>query len=334
VSSLISSPLGRCRRCSQEIPSGALACPVCHALVHAEELGKLSEEAKNLEASGQSGPARENWLRALALLPPDSRQAEWIRTHAAALQYAVAEPPPAVPKNHWVRRLGPFGPLAVLLLKGKGLLAAVFKLKFLLSFAAFFGFYWAEFGAWFGAGFAALVLVHELGHFFEIKRRGLPADMPVFLPGLGAYVRWQALGVSLETRAMVSLAGPLAGCVASFVCLLVWWETGSALWSALARASAWLNALNLIPVWVLDGGQAANAIDKAGRLWLLTACLGLWLILGESIFFLVAAGAVWRLFTKDLPARPSRAATLYYAGLLVALGAVLRMTPATGFGPR
>jgi len=39
------------------------------------------------------------------------------------------------------------------------------------------------------------------------------------------------------------------------VCVLLWWKTGNGLWAALARAGAWLNVLNLIPVWLLDGGQ-------------------------------------------------------------------------------
>src|SRR5271163_4226572 len=118
------------------------------------------------------------------------------------------------------------GPIAVLLAKGKMLLTAIFKLKFLLSFVAFVGIYWAAFGMKFGIGFAVLILVHEMGHFIEIKRRGLPAEMPVFLPGLGAYVRWTALGVSTQTRAVVSLAGPMAGCLGAAVCALIWAKTG------------------------------------------------------------------------------------------------------------
>jgi len=93
-----------------------------------------------------------------------------------------------------------------------------------------------------------------MGHFVEIKRRGLPADMPVFLPGFGAYVRWSALGVSAQTRAFVSLAGPMAGCIGAAVCALLWLETGDAFWIGLASLSALLNVLNLIPIWVLDGG--------------------------------------------------------------------------------
>jgi hypothetical protein len=49
-----------------------------------------------------------------------------------------------------VQKLGPVGPLAVFLAKGKFRLGTVFKLKFLLSFVAFFGFYRAAFGMNFG----------------------------------------------------------------------------------------------------------------------------------------------------------------------------------------
>ena len=125
------------------------------------------------------------------------------------------KPAPEKPPHPWAKRLGPLAPLAVLLAKGKSLLFALFKLKFLFSFAAFLGIYWALYGAWFGIGFAVMIMIHEMGHFAEVKRRGLPAEMPVFLPGLGAYVKWQALGVSTEARALVSLAGPAAGLLAA-----------------------------------------------------------------------------------------------------------------------
>jgi len=35
--------------------------------------------------------------------------------------------------------------------------------------------------------------------------------------------------------------------------------------AALAHAGAWLNLLNLIPVWSLDGGQAAHALSRLQR---------------------------------------------------------------------
>src|SRR5262249_44801773 len=154
----------------------------------------------------------------LPLLPPESKQAQWIRDHARELQ--SAPPPPSAqggpPKKSRVAKwLGPLAPVAILLSKFKALW--IILPKFLLTFGSYIAVYWALWGPKFGIGFAVLILIHEMGHYIDIKRRGLPADMPLFLPGLGAYVRWQAMGVSAETRAAVSLAGPLAGLLASVV---------------------------------------------------------------------------------------------------------------------
>jgi Zn-dependent protease len=334
VSTTTPELIRNCRRCSSDIPAGALVCEKCHALVHSEQLDRLASEAKELESKGELREARERWLMGLPRLPANSRQADWIKSHAHSLD-VVAErvQPPQPSENKWAQRLGPVGPVAVLLAKGKFLLTAIFKLKFLLTFFAFFGFYWALFGAKFGIGFAVLILIHEMGHYIDIKRRGLPADMPVFLPGLGAYVRWQALGVPLETRAAVSLAGPFAGFLASLVCAALWWQTGDSLWAALARAGAALNVLNLIPVWVLDGGQAVLALSKMERIILLTACLALWLLFGQNLFFLVAVGAAYcAFFTKDLPPHPSRVTTIYFIVVLTALGVILHFLPGHGLG--
>ena len=319
-----------CKRCSAELRPGALVCAQCHALVHAEELEQLSNGARAFEEEGELKQARETWSKALVLLPPDSTQAEWIRKKVRQLELSADAPKPPE-RSKWIGRLGPLAPIAAVLAKGKGLFA-LFKANFVLSLFAFLGFYWTAFGAKFGIGFAVLILIHEMGHFIDIKRRGLPADMPVFLPGLGAYVRWRALGVSNETRAAVSLAGPLAGWIAAAVCGLLWWKTGNGFWAALARTGAWLNVLNLIPVWVLDGGQAANVLSKSERILLLTICVILWLFLGENIFVLVALGAVWRLLTKDLPAQPSPATATYFAAVLISLGMVLRLMPGQGAG--
>jgi len=309
-------------------------CDQCHALVHSEKLDQLAAEAKQLEATGNLRQAREHWLMGLPLLPPNSRQASWIQDHARSLDAPANQIQAAPPsENKWAKKLGPVGPVAVLLAKGKFLLTAIFKLKFLLSFAAFIGIYWAAFGMMFGVGFAALILIHEMGHFIDIKRRDLPAEMPVFLPGLGAYVRWQALGVPLETRAEISLAGPLAGFFAALACAALWWHTGNPLWAALARAGAILNLLNLIPVWVLDGGQAALALSKIERIVLLTACLVLWLVLGENMFFLVAIGWGYQaFFAGHLPARPSRVTTVYFLAILTALGVIVRLLPVPKVG--
>jgi Zn-dependent protease len=320
-----------CKRCSHELAPGALVCDQCHALVHSEELERLAAEAKDLEAKGELSRAREKWLTGLPLLPTTSKQADWIKQHARELE-AAAVAAAGSRDGMWARQPGPLGlstpQTAKVRVQGAG-----FRWTSLLSFVAFVAIYSAASGKQFGIGFAVLILIHEMGHFVDIKRRGLPADMPVFLPGLGAYVRWQALGVPLETRAAVSLAGPLAGFFASVACAALWWQTGNPLWASLARIGAVLNVLNLIPVWVLDGGQAALALSKTERIGLLVASAVLGLVLGQNIFFLVALGAGYQaFFAKDLPAHPSRATTIYFIAVLTALGVIIRLMPGHGLG--
>lgn len=310
-------------------------CSSCQALVHSEQLDQLATEAKELEAKHNYRQARDRWLMGLPLLPSNSRQADWIQSHARSLETLAEQTQPPPSENKWAQKLGPVGPVAVLLAKGKFLLTTVFKLKFILSFVAFFGIYWAAYGWKFGIGFAVLILIHEMGHYIDITRRGLPADMPVFLPGFGAYVRWQAIGVPIEIQAEVSLAGPLAGLIAALACAAIWSQTHDHVWAALSYSGAWLNLLNLIPVWMLDGAHAARALDKTQRLLLLMACLGLWVVFRENFLFLVAIGAGYQaFFAGELPPRPSRSTLLYFIAVLVGLSAVMSVVPHQGFGLR
>jgi Zn-dependent protease len=340
MSSANSALHSRCQTCVQQLPPGALVCARCDTLVHADELDRIAGSAKELEAKRQWRAAREQWLKALPLLPPEAEQGRWIRARVQALLNAAldeelgpAESSPAA-SHTWAKKLGPLGPVVVLLAKGKTLLLTIFKLKFLLTFFSFVAVYWALWGWKFGLGIALLVLVHEMGHFIDIKMRGLPAEMPVFLPLLGAYVSWDARRVSLQTRAAVSLAGPLAGWLASVACVMIWMRTHDPFWAELARFGAFMNVLNLIPIWILDGGQAIAALGRADRIWLLTAALALWLSLGEGVFFLVGVGVAWRIFTKDMPAQSSKSSLAYYGAVLLFLGLVLRLIPGQGFQAR
>ncbi|HMF90315.1 MAG TPA: site-2 protease family protein [Candidatus Angelobacter sp.] len=362
-----------CARCSHALPPEALICDRCHALVHSGEVERLAAQARALEAKSLLKEARERWLAILPLLPYDSKQAEWIRDHARQLESAapMAQQPQAPgTKNPWAKRLAPLAPIAVLLAKFKSVIVLLPKLQFFFSFASFIGLYWALWGPKFGIGFALLVLIHEMGHYIDIKRRGLPANMPVFFPGLGAYVRWQAMGVPLETRAAISLAGPLAGTLAAAVCALVWRQTGDPLWAALARVSAWLNLLNLIPIWIFDGAQAAKALRKTEILLVSLVATALGYATHETLLYLVAAGGVLQITMRvvtlmlerrkpkemvtlgleqrmpvpgtvvsapeDLGAtrRESHGIAAYYLAVLTALGLLLWLVPGHGNGVR
>lgn len=323
----------QCSRCGASLAPGSLACPQCQALAHAPRLEELAANARRREESQELAAARAEWQAVLELLPADSSQAAWVRAKLAELARDTSKSGKS-DSPAWARKLGPLAPLALFLLKGKFFLSLL-KLPFLLSFAGFAGLYWGLYGASFGIGLAALILVHELGHFIELRRRGMAADLPMFIPGLGAYVRSTAAGVTSHARALVSLAGPLAGACGAAVCGLIWLRSHERLWVALASFSAFINLLNLIPVWRLDGGQAIEAITRTGRISIALASLVFAAYFSQPLVLLVAGGAAYRAFGKEPPAgtSPGHGVTAYFIVLVAVLTYLSTLTP-LGAPPR
>jgi Zn-dependent protease len=285
---------------------------------------QLAAHARSLEAHGELKEARERWLACLPLLPPQSAQAEWIRGHVHELETAPGSAQGAPSSNASSTDQSAAG-RRVPLSPAKWLMP-------LLSFLAFIVVYSQSWGAKYGAGFAVLILLHEMGHFIDIKRRGLPADMPMFVPGLGAYVRWNALGVSVKTRAAVSLAGPLAGWFGAAVCAILWYRTGDGVWAALARTTAWLNALNLIPLFIFDGNKATDALSRLERAVVLIVSVTLGYALHDWVFYVVAGGAGIRLLSRDAPSEPSGSTAAYFIAVLTGLAVILWLMPGHGIG--
>jgi Zn-dependent protease len=162
----------------------------------------------------------------------------------------------------------PIAGLAFLIWKFKAVALAVFKLKvfatsasMLVSVAAY-----AWIWGWkFAIAFVLLLLVHELGHVLELRRQGIPATAPLFIPFLGAVVGMKQLPKDAWREAQVALAGPILGSLGAVVV----WVAAEAIDSELLLAAAFvgffLNLFNLLPIVPLDGGRAVAAIHPA--LW-------------------------------------------------------------------
>lgn len=149
------------------------------------------------------------------------------------------------------------------LAKFKTILLALPKIKLLatsgtmlVSIAA----YASIWGLWFAVGFVILLLVHELGHVIALRREGIRASAPMFIPFVGALITSKSLGDNAAAEARVGLAGPILGSVGASVCLLIWHLTGHDYWRALAFTGFFLNLFNLLPVVPLDGGRAMAAM--------------------------------------------------------------------------
>jgi len=107
--------------------------------------------------------------------------------------------------------------------------------------------------------------VHEMGHVFQLRREGIPASSPMFIPFLGAVIASRSLGENALAEARVGLAGPILGSVGAAACLAIGEAANSNFFRALAYVGFLLNLFNLIPVVPLDGGRAMAAMAPA--LW-------------------------------------------------------------------
>jgi Zn-dependent protease len=211
-------------------------------------------------------------------------------------------------------RLGGLGALiAGLLVKLQALVVLLMDIKW-VAFAAKFGLasitalisigaYALLFGWSFAIGLVALLFIHEMGHVVVMRMKGLPISGMVFIPMLGAAVFMSRMPANARDEAEVGIAGPIAGAVASSVCLLIAFTlpNSSGIWAALAYFGFFMNLFNLIPIVPFDGGRVLAAIDR--RIWII-GFLGLvaiqiwewiqgtasiWLLL----FILVAATQFW-----------------------------------------
>lgn len=195
-----------------------------------------------------------------------------------------ASPPPSLPREDPFGRKAPsshtgdlrkrigsaLAALAALIAKFfsaiKGVLILLPKVKLLgtagtalasvVVYSLFFG--WP-----FALGLVVLLFVHEMGHVFQLRREGIKASAPMFIPGLGAVVMMKAMPDDAAAEARVGLAGPVVGSIGAALCLALAEATHSDLLRALAWVGFFINLINLIPVVPFDGGRAMAAMAPA-----------------------------------------------------------------------
>ena len=143
--------------------------------------------------------------------------------------------------------------LLILLPKAKILATSATMLVSVAAYALFWG--WT-----FAVGFVVLLLVHEMGHVIALRREGIKASAPMFIPFLGAVVAAKSLGRNALAEARVGLAGPVLGSLGALSAALIGVATGHEFWYALAFTGFFLNLFNLLPVVPLDGGRAIAAM--------------------------------------------------------------------------
>jgi Zn-dependent protease len=281
---------GFCDRCGLQLGQAMKLCPSCGRLVFADELNRLAGAAEAALQAGQNAEALANWRHALELLPESSIQATEVRQRIDAL-VKIAGNSPVTPagsqakRNPVTAKLGMLGVLALaiwkfkwlitfFLTKGKLLLFGLTKLNTIATMVLAVGAYATLWGWKFALGFVVIMYIHEMGHVFAIRQLGMKADAPIFLPGVGAFVRMRQKITSPVEDAIMGLAGPLWGLAAAVATSLLYLGTDHPFWAALTHVGALLNLFNLLPIGPLDGSRGLRALSTRQRGYLLLIVVG------------------------------------------------------------
>jgi len=342
-----SAAASACAACGCELAPSLLACPRCRRLVHASELGRLAGEADAAAERGALAEASSLWRRVLERLPPDAEQAGEVRARLDDLSRRIerdgpgAAPASTAPDDRGgVLRVGgsigavtglallawKFKALIVVgLSKAKLLLGGFGKAPTLFSMLASLGVYWAVWGWWFALGIVVSIYVHEIGHVAALRRFGVPASAPMFVPGLGAFVRSRHYPANPREDARIGLAGPLWGLGAVAVAYAAYLATDFAMLAAVARVGAWINLFNLLPLATLDGGRGFNSLARLQRWAAVAVILAAWGVTGEGLLLLLALAGGIRAVAGTPPAEGDDVGLAQYAGLVVVLALATRI---------
>jgi Zn-dependent protease len=317
----------RCSQCGTELAPTVLACPRCGALVHSERLRTLASDAGAAKANGDLRAESAAWQQALDLLPGESQQYSAISARVgditrqlAAEGGDTAPAATAAPAGPWYKRSAALiGAVLVLALtKGKFLLLGLTKAKTLLSMFAFFGVYWSIFGWPFALGLVVTIYIHEMGHVYVLRKLGIEATAPMFIPGLGAFILSKRHIDDPSVDARVGLAGPIWGLGAGVAAWAVFIATKTPIWGAIAAVTAFINLFNLIPIWQLDGARGFHALSRWQRWAAVAAAVLAFGLTGQKMLLLVGAVGLFRAFGATVE-RGDNKALATYAALVFAL---------------
>jgi Zn-dependent protease len=292
-------------------------------LVHRERLQQLASLADTATNAGDTAAARAHWMDALGLVPVYSEQHQQISARFAALADASDAPRPATAGTEryswWKPVAGGAAAITVLVVtKFKFLLLGLTKMSTLLSMFGFIGVYWSIHGWPLAVGLAVSIYIHEMGHVSMLRRLGIDAGAPLFIPGVGAFVMLKQHITDPVIDARIGLAGPAWGLGAAVASWVVYLATATPIWLAIAELTGFINLFNLIPIWQLDGARGFHALSRHER-WIIVGVVAfaLWMTDVRVLWIVGAVSAYQAVAGKAGPGHQRTAAT--FAGLVLAL---------------
>ena len=138
-----------------------------------------------------------------------------------------------------------------------------------------------------------VVVFHELGHFLAMKIYKYRELGMFFIPLLGAYVSGKKQEVSQKQSAIILLAGPVPGIFLGILLHFLSIHLELDFLNTVAWILIYLNVLNLLPVYPLDGGQLLHRLflddyNILGKIFvILSVVLMSWVAISSGYLFLL-----------------------------------------------
>lgn len=220
------------------------------------------------------------------------------------------------------RRGGVIGTLLAALLfiatKAKFLLSALKGVKFLgtgVTALLSIGAYALAFGWQFGIGLVVLLFIHEMGHVIALRKYGVKATAPIFIPFLGAFIGMKQLPKNATMEAVVGLGGPVIGSLGALAAWIIYQIDGHPIFLVMTYLGIILNLFNLLPILPLDGGRAVGVLSRWFWVVGFVGLVALMFVWPSPIFLLIllfAAPEVW----ARIRHKPTEEEADYYAAPL------------------
>jgi Zn-dependent protease len=132
----------------------------------------------------------------------------------------------------------------------------------LISLVISFGGYALFYGPWFAVALVTMIFIHEMGHVLEIRRQGMTATAPIFIPFMGAAIFQRSHPTDALKQAEIGIAGPIAGTIGATAAFALYGATHNDVLLLAALIGFYINLFNLIPVWQLDGAWILAPVSK------------------------------------------------------------------------
>jgi len=125
--------------------------------------------------------------------------------------------------------------------------------------------WWWEIPLFMPIGFILVLLIHEAGHFLSMRCFGYESLKFYLLLPLGALVYGEKEHSRTSESAIIYLAGPLPGILIGTILSPLGARLDSDIITFLAIIFLFINTVNLLPIFPLDGGQLLVTIFRLNR---------------------------------------------------------------------